>query len=59
MNNAYDWGYEVLSFFQENKCAPVECSPGCPSGWPGDAYCDNACNVAACNFDDGDCSHNQ
>ena len=28
---------------------------GCYSGWPGDGICDDACNVAACNFDLGDC----
>jgi len=32
-----------------------ECNPGCPWVWIGDGYCDDVCNVAACNFDNGDC----
>lgn len=31
------------------------CSEGCLEGWQGDGICDEACNVAACNFDSGDC----
>ncbi|GBG32295.1 N-acetylglucosamine-1-phosphotransferase subunits alpha/beta [Hondaea fermentalgiana] len=31
------------------------CSDGCISNWIGDNYCDAACNVAACDFDGGDC----
>jgi hypothetical protein len=33
----------------------LECAPGCPGSWVGDGYCDDACNVASCNFDGGDC----
>jgi len=36
-----------------------ECAPGCPDDYIGDNYCDQACNVAACNYDDGDCSSAQ
>ena len=32
-----------------------DCAEGCFDGWEGDNYCDQACNVAACNFDKGDC----
>jgi len=35
------------------------CVEGCPSAWLGDGYCDRACNVSACNFDNGDCSGNR
>ena len=31
------------------------CSEGCEYSWVGDGYCDAACNVAACSFDNGDC----
>jgi len=37
------------------ECATTECAPGCPDYWLGDNYCDSACNVEACNYDDGDC----
>ena len=36
--------------------ALADCAPGCLSGWPGDGYCDYACNNYACNYDNGDCS---
>ncbi len=32
-----------------------ECAPGCPDSWIGDDWCDSACSVAACGYDDGDC----
>jgi len=32
-----------------------ECAPGCPDSWLGDGVCDSVCNVAACNYDNGDC----
>ena len=32
-----------------------KCAPGCSDSWIGDGYCDNACNVSACNFDFPDC----
>jgi len=35
-----------------------ECAPGCPDSWLGDDYCDEVCNVAACNYDNGDCGTN-
>ena len=34
----------------------LNCASGCQPGWPGDGDCDTACNVAACNYDNGDCS---
>ncbi|KAJ1609837.1 TRAP-C2 extracellular protein [Cryptosporidium canis] len=36
-----------------NRCR--ECSAGCPEWFRGNTVCDQACNNAACNFDDGDC----
>ncbi len=27
----------------------------CPPTWLGDGYCDKACNVSECDFDEGDC----
>jgi len=32
------------------------CAPGCWPSWIGDGYCDAACNVAACSYDNGDCN---
>ena len=32
------------------------CAPGCYDGWEGDGICDDACNVATCNMDGGDCA---
>ena len=31
------------------------CRTGCPDLWLGDGYCDLTCNVAECNWDQGDC----
>jgi hypothetical protein len=31
------------------------CAAGCPWGWVGDGYCDDDCNNADCDWDDGDC----
>ena len=36
--------------------AAGECAPGCPDYYLGDTMCDDECNVAACNYDNGDCS---
>lgn len=33
-----------------------ECADGCRAEWVGDGSCDAACNVAACDYDDGDCT---
>jgi hypothetical protein len=33
-----------------------QCAPGCINDWIGDNECDEACDVAACNYDDGDCA---
>ena len=33
------------------------CAPGCPDTWRGDAYCDQACNNALCDWDGGDCQN--
>ena len=32
------------------------CTPGCPSYWIADNYCDSSCNVPECNYDEGDCN---
>eukprot|EP00520_Triparma_pacifica_P008589 CAMPEP_0118664878 /NCGR_PEP_ID=MMETSP0785-20121206/18287_1 /TAXON_ID=91992 /ORGANISM="Bolidomonas pacifica, Strain CCMP 1866" /LENGTH=1828 /DNA_ID=CAMNT_0006558893 /DNA_START=93 /DNA_END=5579 /DNA_ORIENTATION=+ len=32
------------------------CAPGCPTAWSLDTVCNDACNVASCNFDGGACS---
>ena len=32
-----------------------DCAEGCGSAWIGDGYCDVACNVSACGFDNDDC----
>jgi len=31
------------------------CAPGCARHWLGDGVCDDACDVAACEFDKSDC----
>ena len=31
------------------------CADGCQGAWLGDGYCDAACNVSQCAFDNGDC----
>ena len=33
----------------------LDCNQGCPPSAIGDGVCNLACNVTACNFDDGDC----
>merc|ERR1711971_290586 len=33
-----------------------ECAENCREWWRGDNRCDAGCNVASCNFDDGDCA---
>jgi len=33
-----------------------ECAEKCREWWRGDGRCDEGCNVASCNFDDGDCA---
>ncbi len=33
-----------------------QCATGCSDAWLGDKFCDTACNVAACDFDSGDCT---
>jgi len=35
-----------------------DCASGCPSSYLGDGECDSACNVYACNYDNGDCDTN-
>ena len=32
------------------------CPPSCRCAWRGDGECDSACNMAACYFDNGDCT---
>jgi hypothetical protein len=34
------------------------CAAGCQTSWLGDGTCQNACNNAACYYDNGDCSYN-
>ena len=34
----------------------TECAAGCPNWFKGNKFCDAACNNAACNFDNGDCT---
>ena len=34
------------------------CAPGCPTNWLGDGFCDQACNVSECDYDNGDCLAN-
>ena len=31
------------------------CAEGCQGAWLGDGYCDAACNVSQCAYDNGDC----
>lgn len=33
-----------------------QCHEGCVAAWIGDGFCDSACNVEACGFDEGDCA---
>ncbi|KJE88467.1 N-acetylglucosamine-1-phosphate transferase [Capsaspora owczarzaki ATCC 30864] len=37
--------------------AVPNCNEGCPSSWLGDKYCDAACNVSSCDWDNGDCTN--
>jgi len=32
------------------------CTPGCPEYLLGDGQCNSACNIPACNYDNGDCN---
>lgn len=34
-----------------------DCAEGCGASWVGDGYCDVACNVSACGWDNGDCEN--
>jgi hypothetical protein len=34
-----------------------QCAEGCSSNWLGDGYCDLACNVSECDWDNGDCEN--
>lgn len=36
---------------------PEFCTEGCLDQWVGDGLCDPSCDVEACNFDGGDCTH--
>merc|ERR1712070_997715 len=40
---------------RSKKAATAECAAGCPEYWEGDNWCDEACNVPACNMDGADC----
>ena len=35
----------------------ADCTQGCYDNWRGDGWCDSACDNAACNYDDGDCTN--
>jgi hypothetical protein len=39
-----------------DDCVDPKCAPGCASEYIGDQFCDNECNVEACEFDGGDCT---
>lgn len=45
----------LLTLPLKNIMVNADCAWACPDGWPGDGYCDAACNNAACNWDGGDC----
>ena len=47
---AYD-SYDEVS----ERGRPTVC--GCPIEWRGDGECDRLCNTALCNWDEGDCFH--
>ena len=34
------------------------CAEGCLTNWLGDGFCDQACNVSECDYDNGDCLGN-
>ena len=34
------------------------CAEGCLTNWLGDGFCDQACNVSDCDYDNGDCLGN-
>ena len=36
-----------------------DCSPGCPSNWLSDGFCDRPCNTSSCSWDAGDCFSNK
>ena len=52
----------VLVFSVACKSEPQEqityCAAGCQTSWLGDGICQNACNNAACYYDNGDCPSN-
>jgi len=52
---AEDEDYEEFEDGEYEDDDVEDCSEGCPAGWIGDGQCDAECNVAPCNFDDGDC----
>ena len=41
----------LLTLPLKNILVNADCAPD----WPGDGYCDYACNNAACDWDGGDC----
>jgi hypothetical protein len=45
----------LLTLPLKNILVNADCAYGCHDGWPGDGYCDYACNNAACDWDGGDC----
>eukprot|EP01113_Clastostelium_recurvatum_P003511 TRINITY_DN1152_c0_g1_i5.p1 TRINITY_DN1152_c0_g1~~TRINITY_DN1152_c0_g1_i5.p1 ORF type:complete len:1635 (-),score=329.21 TRINITY_DN1152_c0_g1_i5:43-4947(-) len=66
LNDDVMFGREIYpdDFFTQNAGQKVflswpvpNCAEGCPSNWIGDGYCDQACNVTACEFDAGDCAN--
>ena len=55
MYNIIATTFFLLTLPLKNIMVNADCAPGCSDGWPGDDYCDPACNNAACNWDGGDC----
>ena len=54
------WSWVLLGLVQgleerERQGELVACAGECLEGWVGDGVCNEACNVEACGFDDGDC----
>ena len=35
------------------------CAEGCPDYWIGDSWCDAACETEECDYDGGDCGHDE
>ena len=57
----FDGGDCCTQYIDDSQCNVCICHldglrhSACPSYWIGDQFCDDACNNAENNFDDGDC----